>query len=336
MPRLLRTLGLGSAVLLVAFTVRLSNTPTLPATPLNYANIALPAHLTGPDLQQADNTPGDNPVTDEGATLGRVLFYDTRLSQNQAVSCASCHRQENGFSDPDRLSAGFDGGLTARNSMSMVNMRFYRRGNGFWDERAATMEDQALMPIQDLVEMGLTLPELVTRLEATTFYPALFEEAFGTPEITPERIGKALAQFGRSIVTYQSRYDEGRAQRFRTQPFLNFTAQENRGKELFLSTQTNCSRCHATDAFIAERPRNIGLDMVTTDPGLGGVNGSVNDEGEFKVTSLRNVALTAPYMHDGRFDTLEEVVNFYNSDVQAHPNLDGFLRTGPGGPPPAG
>ncbi len=333
MTRLLRTLGLGSAVLLIAFTVRLAGTPTLPATPYNYANIALPAHLESAALQQADNTPGDNPTTDEGATLGRVLFYDTRLSLNQTISCASCHQQEHGFSDPDAFSTGFDGGLTGRNSMSMINMRFYRRGNGFWDERADSMEDQALMPIQDAVEMGMTLENVVTRLEATTFYADLFEDAFGTPEITSERIGKALAQFGRSIVSYQSRYDEGRAQVTPFLPFPNFTEQENRGKQLFFNNQTNCSNCHVTDAFIAERPRNIGLDSVTTDPGLGGVSGNVNDEGEFKVPSLRNVGLTAPYMHDGRFATLEEVVDFYNDGVQPHPNLDGFLRVGIGGPP---
>ncbi len=332
MSRLLRTLGLASAVLLVAFTVRQSGTPTLPATPFNYANLTLPAHLSGFDLQQEDNTPAGNPVTDEGATLGRVLFYDTRLSRNQSISCASCHQQEHGFSDPDRFSSGFEGGLTGRNSMGMANLRFYANGRAFWDERAASVEDQALMPIQDAVEMGMTLPEVVARLEATTFYPGLFEDAFGTPEITPERIGQALAQFGRSIVSAEARYDEGRAQRLRTQPFPNFTAEENRGKQLFFSTQTECSRCHATDAFIGDRARNIGLDVATTDQGLGAVTGNPADDGKFKVPSLRNVALTAPYMHDGRFATLEEVVEFYDSGVQSHPNLDGRLRDAQGQP----
>ena len=304
----------------------LSSTLDLPASLLNY-DVTLPNSFLDNQLNQEDNTPNNNPVTNTGAMLGRVLFYDERLSANNTVSCASCHLQENGFSDPGRLSVGFEGGLTARNSMGLANARFYGNGNFFWDERAATLEEQVLQPIQDTVEMGLSLEELQSKLSAESYYAVLFRLAFGDEEVTSNRIALALSQFVRSMVSYQSRYDEGLAQTNNENAnFPNFTASENQGKQLFFSNRTQCSECHHTNAFVGDATRNNGLDAVLTDLGVGGVTGNNNRNGDFKVPSLRNIELTGPYMHDGRFQTLMEVVEHYNSGVQNSATLDNRLQ----------
>ncbi|MEM6785147.1 MAG: cytochrome c peroxidase, partial [Bacteroidota bacterium] len=328
MLRLFALVAAAVALVLTAFTAPIlpADAPTLPATPFNYANIALPQHLSAPPVQNTDNTPATNPITDAGATLGRVLFYDTRLSANQTVSCATCHRQADGFSDPEILSVGFQGGQTGRHSMTLAFARFYDNGHFFWDERAATLEDQVLMPIQDDVEMGMTLGDVRVRLEATDFYAGLFVDAFGTPEITDERMSRALAQFVRSMVAPASKFDEGRAAQPQGppgDPLDNFTAEENLGLELFYG-RARCSACHRGDLQVAVEALNNGLDAVTVDEGAG--------NGRFKTGSLRNIAVTAPYMHDGRFATLEQVVDHYDRGVQAHPNLSPPLVRGNGQP----
>lgn len=306
-----------------------SSVLNLPEAPFNYANINVPNFFLNNELSDLDNTPNTNAVTDHGATLGRVLFYDNKLSANNTISCASCHIQENGFSDPNQFSMGFEGGFTARNSMGLANARFYENGRFFWDERAVNLEAQTLMPIQDLVEMGMTLTELETKLAREPYYAPLFINAFGDANITSDRIALALSQFIRSMVSYESKFDEGLAQvQNINNNFPNFTPSENRGKALFMSNQTRCFDCHTTNAFVGDAPRNIGLEAVITDLGVGGVTGNNNDLGRFKVPSLRNIALTAPYMHDGRFATLDEVIEHYNSGVQNNPNLDNRLRQG--------
>jgi cytochrome c peroxidase len=318
--------------------------PTLPPTTLDYDH-AFPAHFTTPFVIGSDNTPGDNMTTDAGATLGRVLFWDRRSSQNGTVSCGSCHRPDAGFSDDVALSEGFAGDLTRRNSMSLLNARFYDRGAMFWDERADTLEDQVLRPIQDAAEMGLTLEELVVRVEGADYYAPLFEDAFGDSEVTVERISFALAQFVRSIASYQSAWDEG-VQLVGgevDQDFPNYTAEQNRGKDLFFG-QARCATCHMpanpltppppggqagpTDnlaLWYVNEPVNNGL-FDDDDDGYGEITGQAQDAGKFKSPSLRNVSLTAPYMHDGRFTTLLEVVEHYDSGVENHPNLDPRLR----------
>ena len=302
----------------------------LPTNYYNYANPNLPAHFRNQDVARTDNTPDNNPVTDAGATLGRVLFYDKTMSANNSISCASCHIQENGFSDPERLSEGFEGGLTGRNSMSLSNARYYENGRFFWDERASTLEDQVLMPIQDDVEMGLSLTELVSKLQGKDYYGDLFIEAFGTADITSDRISRALAQFVRSMVSFESNYDVAlvSAGGDERRPFNEFSEVENLGKNLFFSNRTECSNCHETATFSGDQARNNGLDAVSTDLGVGGVTGRGEDAGEFKVGSLRNIALTGPYMHDGQFSSLREVVAFYNNGVQDNPNLDNRLERG--------
>lgn len=309
----------------------------LPSTPFNYANPALPAYLNSPVIVGQINNNG-NPVTDNGATLGRVLFYDKNLSLNNSVSCASCHKQANGFSDPVARSNGFNGGTTGRNSMGLINAKYYPNGRYFWDQRAATLEQQTLMPIQDLVEMGMTLPQLEAKLSALPYYPVLFQRAFGDATVTSNRISLALSQFVRSIVSYQSKYDAGRST-FPAVPapppnavFPNFTPQENRGKEIYLSPAGGCAACHGTETFTAPNEKNNGLDMATVDRGFGAVTGNTAMDATFKSTSLKNVELTAPYMHDGRFNTLEEVVEHYSTGVKNHPNLSPQLKL-PNGQP---
>ena len=311
----------------------LSQVLDLPDGFYNYESATvLPNHLDDNDIRREDNTPNNNPVTDEGATLGRVLFYDAKLSANNTIACASCHLQENAFADPSALSAGFEGILTGRNSMGLTNARFYRNGNFFWDERANTLEDQVLMPIQDHIEMGMTLAELVPKLQAEEYYKVLFRQTFGDETVTSDRVSLALSQFVRSMSSFNSKYDIGLAQGGGNNggpgggDITGFTAQENLGRRLF--AQEGCAQCHSTDLFVGDEARNNGLDAIITDNGLGNVTGNNNDNGKFKVPSLRNIELTAPYMHDGRFATLEEVVEHYNSGIQNSATLDNRLRRG--------
>jgi cytochrome c peroxidase len=317
----------------------------LPATPFDYVGVMLPDYLRQPGpggiiAANQDNTPGSNPITNHGATLGRVLFYDRNLSQNRTVACASCHKQEHGFSDPAVLSKGFEGGNTGRHSMGLINARWYARGRFFWDERATTLENQVLMPFQDPVEMGMTLSEVTQRVQQHSYYAGLFRNAFGSEEVNSERISRALAQFVRSIVSVNSRYDEGRAQvANQGDPFPNFTNSENNGKRLFLLPPNagglGCAGCHNTDAFLNAPggPTNNGLDAETGgDQGAFGPTQNPALLGAFKVPSLKSIAETAPYMHDGRFATLEQVIEHYNSGVQNHPNLAPQLRDPQGNP----
>lgn len=295
----------------------------LPAVPFNYANIVLPPHFNSPQIQADDNTPDDDPITDTGATLGRVLFYDRQLSVDGTVSCASCHHQAFGFSDPDQFSRGVNG-LTRRNSMGLSNARYYRRGHYFWDERADTLEHQVLEPIGSVVEMGFSITGAVTRLSGLPYYAELFEDAFGDPTVTSEGMGRAMAQFIRSILSFDSRYDQGVPVNF-----TNFTDEENLGRILFLGS-AGCAECHRSHNFVpGNRVDNIGLDNPYTDNGVGEISELETDNGKFKVPSLRNIALTAPYQHDGRHDTLREVVEHYNSGILPHPNLSAALRTAP-------
>lgn len=307
----------------------------LPPVPLNYASQSLPPFLTAPNIAGQINTPADNQVTDWGATLGRVLFYDKSLSINNSISCASCHKQENGFTDNTVLSRGFNNGTTARHSMSLVNAIYYPNRRFFWDERAATLEQQVLIPVQDAVEMGMRLDTLVNRLRTTPHYPFLFEKAFGNSTINTDRVSKALSQFIRSMISYRSKFDTGFAaiapgSNIGNTNFTNYTASENRGKALFFSPQTSCGACHGTQTFTTPRAENNGLEAVLIDRGVGSITNNPADNGKFKVPSLKSIALTAPYMHDGRFATLEQVIEHYNSGVQFHPNLSPQLRNGAG------
>lgn len=275
-------------------------------------------------------------ITPWGATLGRVLFYDKKLSLNNTVSCASCHHQEKAFADGLQFSTGFEGRVTTRNSMAIVNPIL--QNNLFWDSRSKTIHDLSLQPVQNHIEMGMEdLNRLVSKLENTEYYKPLFKKAFGTNEINPTNISKALSQFVASITTSRSRFDAGSINNFN-----NFSELEKMGMELFNSDKAKCSSCHgggnmsALDgpndpyggggSFTAVQDlrgaTNIGLDIVYKDNGLG--------NGKFKIPSLRNIELTGPYMHDGRFKTLEEVVNHYTNGIKPHQHLDVKFTDGKG------
>ena len=311
----------------------------LPATPYRYADQPLPRHVKEV-ANLFDNTPESNPITDEGATLGRVLFYDPNLSANGSTSCSSCHSQQAAFTDERRFSKGFEGRAVDRNSMSLVNLRYYRPGKFFWDERAGSLEDQVLMPIENPIEMGHELTALVSQLQSDPIYPPLFRAAFGTSEVTKERLSLALAQFIRSMVSVNSRFDQGRAAVASVlDPFPNFSEQENYGKQQFFG-RARCSECHLPETegksgaarqsafFQLEGPLVNGIDSDSdqVDGGVGAFTLKESEWGRFKSTSLRNVVLTAPYMHDGRFRTLDQVIEHYNWSVKPHRNLDHRLE----------
>ncbi len=313
----------------------IEQTLDLPASPYNYANLPLPDHFKTDEATELDNTPANNPITDIGATLGRVLFYDKNLSANNTVSCASCHQQSAAFADNLKFSEGFNGALTRRNSMGLINSRYYENGKFQWDERAETLEDQVLMPIQNHKEMGLQLAELEAKLEQLDYYEILFEKSFGSDEISSDRIAKALAQFIRSMVSFNSKFDEGliaagNPDVYEDMPDLpNFNEQEKLGMDIFLRGRNGatCGYCHGGAQNVNDAAKNNGLDLNYADKGKGEFTGNSSDFGLFKVPSLRNIALTAPYMHDGRFETLMEVVEHYNNNIQAHPNLNFRLTT---------
>jgi len=319
----------------------------LPVTEYNYSNIQLPAYFYINDngaipsaVTGTDNTPANNAITDAGATLGRVLFYDRNLSLNRTTACGSCHRAEKSYADSGALSQGLNGINTRRNSITLVNARFYRRGHFFYDERAATLEDQVLMPMFDHTEMDMTADLIIQRIREQPYYHDLFVKAFGTSNVTLEHIEQALAQFIRSMVSFTSKYDAGRAQVANmADAFPNFTEQENRGKDLFLKPLAlgglNCYACHYTEAFICpdRGPINNGLDIVSTiDKGAFEFSGIESQKGAYKIPTLRNIVFTGPYMHDGRFNSLSEVVEFYNSGVQNHAQLSPLLKGADGLP----
>ena len=302
----------------------------------NYAAPALPAYYDA-TAAAIDNTPPGDPVTDKIATLGRVLFYDKNLSVNNAVSCASCHQQARGFDDATRFSTGFSGAaFTTAHAMRLGNIRYFRPGTAFWDRRAASVEAQASQPIQNPVEMGFDaahggLPALVAKLQALAYYPDLFTLAFGDSGISEARIQRALAQFERGMVSTSSRWDSGYLANFNPAlpdrglglPIATFAADENRGRALFMNAPgaggLGCVACHAPPTFaLSANSRSNGLDAGETTV--------------FKAPSLKSVASSAAFMHDGRFSTLAQVVEHYNSGVQAGPALDNRL-IGPGGIP---
>ncbi|MBL7792485.1 MAG: c-type cytochrome [Saprospiraceae bacterium] len=306
----------------------------LPAEPIDY-QVALPVHLT----QQGLKAPI---INNHKAALGRVLFYDKNLSQNKTVSCASCHKQELAFSDDKAFSEGFDGRHTKRNTLALAAAANFESsyggdGNGgsfsgfsetvrfFWDERANSIMEQSRMTIQDDIEMGMPMHEVVARIQTIPHYQVLFRKAYGATGISEDRVLEAIREFLNSFVSVNSKFDEGLART--NDPFSDFdifTSQENIGKRIYME---NCASCHSHNLSTAvENLANNGLDAYYTDQGRALVTGVSQDEGIFKVPFLRNIALTGPYMHDGRFNTLEEVVEHYNSGIQNHPNLDFRLR----------
>lgn len=299
--------------------------------PDNYANPTLPAYYDN-SVAGLDNAPNGDPVRDSIATLGRVLFYDKHLSTNDGTACASCHQQAHGFDDTARFSSGVaPPQVTTAHAMRLGNVRYYQPGTMFWDKRAASIEDQASQPILNPVEMGWQnaggIDALIAKMRTLEYYPALFEFAFGDATITEARMQRALAQFERAMISADSRWDRAYAQVFAPgAPNRNlnvdlpgFTAQENRGRQLFMTAPNTggagCSACHQPPTFALDRnSRSNGLDAGETT--------------EFKAPSLKNVALSAFFMHDGRFTSLAQVIAHYDNGVLNGPALDNRLRQG--------
>ncbi len=289
-------------------------------------------------MRGGDNTPFNNQLTDAGANLGRLLFYDPRLSINNTVACASCHKQQFAFADNLPVSNGVNNNKTIRNTPAIINAM--NKSVFFWDGRVNSLETQTGLPIQNHREMGLEQTDvLAQKLTPVSYYPGLFTQAFGSPDITPARISMALAQFVRSIASSQSPNDLG---------MLSGDAQK--GQTLFFG-KFQCGHCHTGENFggaplpnfgpygggtidsggnstqltVMPNTSNIGLDVVYSDQGTQAITGVKTQNGYFIIPSLRNVALTAPYMHDGRFATLSDVIDHYSNSIMAHPDLDPFL-----------
>jgi cytochrome c peroxidase len=274
-------------------------------------------------------------------TLGRVLFYDRQLSVNNSVSCASCHKQELAFADNVAFSKGFDNRDTHRNSMPIQNLSangfrgdsvFFGKDDFFpvftqlfWDGRENQLSSMVLRPIVNHVEMGVRdLSALNSKIAGVPYYNELFQRAFGSNEVTTDKIATALSSFLMSISSKRTKFDK----------FLNqesmLTDLELQGQSLFFNTY-DCNQCHQLQNphgyIFAGTFANIGLDAVPQDKGLGAVTMTSSDNGKFKIPSLRNVALTAPYMHDGRFETLDDVIDHYSEGIENDPNLDPRLKS---------
>ncbi len=279
-------------------------------------------------------------INDAKATVGRVLFYDKKLSKNNSISCASCHNQALAFADDKALSDGYEGLKTKRNSLalaSVVNFPTYYGGSNsfisgsivrprfFWDERAGTVAEQSTMTIQDNIEMGMNLDDLARKVQDVDYYQVLFKKAYGDVPITKEIVLDAVQEFVNSFVSADSKFDHEMDIYGNPEvDFGGFSDLENMGKRLFLE---NCSSCHSADMSTpVETTANNGLDEEYSDIGLEGFTGNPLDRAKFKVPPLRNIEFSAPYMHDGRFATLEEVVEHYNSGIKNNAHLDSRLR----------
>jgi cytochrome c peroxidase len=258
--------------------------------------------------------PQENQLTAEKIALGKKLFYDKRLSRTEEVSCGSCHLQEHAFADPNSLSIGVHGMKGNRNAPTLANMAY--NTSFFWDGGVPTLEQQAIAPIMNPVEMDMSLSEVVTRLAADPEYVAMFRRAFDTVP-SPGTVTRAIASFVRTLVSGNSRYD-----RFNRGDSSSLNASEKRGLSLYLSEKTECFHCHIGYNLSNNTFRNNAFVGTVPDSGRARITGNPVDLGKFKVPTLRNIALTAPYMHDGSLATLEEVIEHYTTLSRAHGNLD--------------
>ncbi len=275
-----------------------------------------PFTLTLPPGWPPMKIPADNQLSVEGIELGRKLFYDPILSKNNTMSCGSCHNINNGFTDNGkRFSEGLNGELGTRNAMPIFNLGWvenYVQDNHmfFWDGGAANLESQVLGPITNPIEMNETVANVIDKLKANPVYPGLFKKAFGTDSITSKRLMQAIAQFERTIISFGSRFDMYMV----TKNKALLSAQEWRGYDVFNTEgKGDCFHCHNVSTPFSSDFQFHHNGHQSTDEGLKRITGKTEDVGKFRTPSLRNLVLTAPYMHDGRFNTLEEVVEFYNS-----------------------
>jgi len=262
--------------------------------------------------------PAGNPTTVQGVALGRMLYYDPILSGDSTQSCASCHRYGRSFSDLNAFSIGIDGIAGTRTAPALVNPGWLPFA--FWDGRAANLEDQAREPVANPIEMHANWGDVVARLQRHPFYPDRFGRAFGTNAITQDLIVRAIAQFERTMISRNSRFDRfGRNE-------IDLTPMEKAGRALFFSEKADCFHCHGNVLGTDHRFHNVGADPTNSDPGRAAVTGLSSDVGLFKTPTLRNVAFTAPYFHNARYPTLREVIEHYNNGVSGVANLDPLIR----------
>jgi len=267
--------------------------------------------------------PFTNPATAQGVFLGRKLFFDPILSLEFNKSCASCHRPENSFAEPATVSIGTSGNPGKRNAPVLLNLAYAQ--TFFWDGRALTLEDQVLETVPNALEMGLPWELAVQRLKQHTEYPRLFLDAFGPGDISPQRVSFALAQFVRSLLSYSSKFDKF----IRGETMLS--PAELRGLDLFRTEKADCFHCHPAEGsflFAVNRFSNNGLQIwgAYADSGRASVTGIPADIGRFKIPGLRNLAYSAPYMHNGSLWTLEEVIEHYAMGGHPAPTLDPLMK----------
>jgi cytochrome c peroxidase len=286
------------------------------------STIATPYSFSTPSNLPAVVIPANNPMTLEGIELGKKLFYDPILSGNNTLSCGSCHNQENGFTDNNKqFSLGINGEIGVRNAMPLFNLVYDR--HFFWDGGASDLESQVAGPISNPIEMNQDLGELLQELNIHPLYPDLFKKAFGSLPITSNMLLKAIAQFERTIISSNSKFD----QYIRNE--VELSDAETRGMNLFSDMQKgDCNHCHTLGGTFTDYDfRNNGLDSIYEDSGRFTITGLTSDIGKFKTPSLRNISVTGPYMHDGRFTTLTECVEHYNSDFHYTQNLDPVIAS---------
>jgi cytochrome c peroxidase len=268
--------------------------------------------------------PIDNPQTEEGIALGKRLFFDPILSSNNTQACADCHAPENAFTDNRRFSDGVEGLFGNRNSMPLFNLAWNYDEKFFWDGNTFSLEHQALVPVTDPIEMNNTWQDADQKLQQHADYPELFEKAFGTKTIDSSLITKAIAQFERTLISANSKFDKYLLGE------VELTPQELNGFNVFMDeARGDCFHCHGSDKnplWTDNLFHNNGLDETFSDLGLGAVTGDPADNGKFKSPSLRNLAFTAPYMHDGRFESLEEVINHYSEGLKNSSTIDPLMK----------
>jgi len=329
-------------IIIIALTILVSSCrydkeDKIEAPPDNYAG-ATPFNLQIPPFFPPMDIPADNPLTNEGVELGKFLFWEKKLSGDNTQSCGSCHLPEHGFSDPNQFSVGITGAIGNRQSMALMNLGWAR--DYFWDGRAITLEIQVLEPVTNPIEMNEDWDTALNELRNDPIYPEKFKQAFGTSDITQPRVAKAMASFLRTMISSGSKFDRERIGQY------TFTTEEEAGFNMFLAEGginqitgeplggADCFHCHSFAGMqISDYlMHNNGLDQnFQNDAGHATVTGNPLDSGKFKTPSLRNIEFTAPYMHDGRFNTLEEVVDHYNTGGVISTTIDPMMEAQGGG-----
>lgn len=268
--------------------------------------------------------PADNPLTQEGVALGKKLFFDTILSGDETQSCASCHDPKKSFTDQQQFSNGVNDNLGTRNAMPLFNLAWNFDERFAWDGKEFSLEKQALEPVSNPIEMHGNWENITKKLQNNLEYKDLFLRAFGTSIIDSTLITKAIAQFERTLISGNSKFDKY------LRGEINLTPEEQNGFDVFMDeSKGDCFHCHGSDnnpIWSDNKFHNNGLDNVFVDLGLGKITGDPKDNGKFKSPSIRNLAFTAPYMHDGRFATLEEVINHYSEGLKRSPTIDPLMK----------